>query len=106
MQNMRIDFEIPDNAKKGSVTLAVDKGNSVTKFDDLRIVERQTDIMNPDKQTVIKQDFEDTQAVGLYPVSYTHLDVYKRQNLDYMRLCGRLLIFVQNGSLAVFQPGY
>ncbi|WP_368044464.1 hypothetical protein, partial [Parabacteroides distasonis] len=24
MQNMRIDFEIPDNAKKGSVTLAVD----------------------------------------------------------------------------------
>ena len=24
-------------------------------------------IMNPDKQTVIKQDFEDTQAVGLYP---------------------------------------
>ena len=67
MQNIRIDFEIPDNAKKGSVTLAVDKGNSVTKFDDLRIVERQTDIMNPDKQTVIKQDFEDTQAVGLYP---------------------------------------
>ena len=49
------------------MTLAVDKGNSVTKFDDLRIVERQTDIMNPDKQTVIKQDFEDTQAVGLYP---------------------------------------
>ena len=32
MQNMRIDFEIPDNAKKGSVTLAVDKGNSVTKI--------------------------------------------------------------------------
>ena len=27
------------------------------------------------------------QAEGLYPVSYTHLDVYKRQDLDFSPSC-------------------
>ncbi|MEI5994279.1 endo-alpha-N-acetylgalactosaminidase family protein [Candidatus Enterococcus mansonii] len=64
MQNARVDFVIPENVQKVTLSLSVEAGNNLTKFDDIRIVERQTDVTNG---TVIKQDFEDTQAIGLYP---------------------------------------
>ncbi|EOH97110.1 Ig-like domain (group 4) family protein [Enterococcus haemoperoxidus ATCC BAA-382] len=67
MQNARVDFVVPENAQKVTLTLAAEAGTNKTKFDDIRIVERQTDVMNPTSETIIKQDFEDTQAIGLFP---------------------------------------
>lgn len=67
MQNARVDFVVPENAKKVSLTLAAEAGTNKTKFDDIRIIERQTDVTNLTSKTIIKQDFEDTQAIGLFP---------------------------------------
>ncbi|MGM0218786.1 endo-alpha-N-acetylgalactosaminidase family protein [Enterococcus sp. AZ126] len=67
MQNVRVDFVVPENAKKVTLTLAAEAGTNKTKFDDIRIVERQTDVINVTSKTIIKQDFEDTQAIGLFP---------------------------------------
>ncbi|MBO0441117.1 endo-alpha-N-acetylgalactosaminidase family protein [Candidatus Enterococcus ikei] len=67
MQNARVDFVVPENAKKATLTLAAEVGSNVTKFDDIRIVERQTDVSNITNETIVKQDFEDTQAIGLFP---------------------------------------
>lgn len=67
MQKTRVDFVVPENAKKVVLTLSAAAGSTTTKFNAIRIVERQTDVINIDNQTLIKQDFEDTQAVGLFP---------------------------------------
>lgn len=67
MQNARVDFVVPDNAKRAVLTLAATAGTNKTQFDDIRIVERQTDVTNTTSETIIKQDFEDSQAIGLFP---------------------------------------
>ncbi|MGX7245560.1 endo-alpha-N-acetylgalactosaminidase family protein [Enterococcus quebecensis] len=67
MQNARVDFVIPENAKKATLNLTADAGNNKTIFDDIRIVERQTDISNISNVIIVQQDFEDTQAIGLFP---------------------------------------
>lgn len=67
MQNARLDFMVPENAKKVTLTLATEAGTNKTKFDDIRIIERQTDVSNLTNNVIIKQDFEDTQALGLFP---------------------------------------
>ena len=45
------------------------------------------------------------------PVSYTHLDVYKRQVLDILVFCGGVIpvrdydFLKENGVVAIFGPG-
>ena len=74
------------------------KGKKVTTFHDLTLLR----VYNSDKNYII---FKAKQLVGRYvfkkvakdsdqiitPVSYTHLDVYKRQDLIYTQLIGMLL---------------
>lgn len=74
MQKLRIDFTVPKDAKKVTLSLKADADEKmfatdfdVTRFDDLRIVERKTDVSNEKDNVVVSQDFEDTKAIGLYP---------------------------------------
>ncbi|WP_423366961.1 endo-alpha-N-acetylgalactosaminidase family protein [Melissococcus plutonius] len=71
MQKTRIDFEITKDNPNIILYLEAEKqpkeATMATKFNAIRVVTRQTDITNKEPKIVIKQDFEDTQAIGLYP---------------------------------------
>lgn len=66
MQKLRLDFTVPEDATV-KVSLLADKGEETARFDDLRIVSRNTEVQNLKKNLVITQDFEDEQAIGLFP---------------------------------------
>ncbi|MCI2169971.1 endo-alpha-N-acetylgalactosaminidase family protein [Schleiferilactobacillus perolens] len=78
MQKARVDFVVPTDGAEATLTISTDAGaaNDHTYFDDVRVVTRNTDLtVNKDGESedkdgnkvVIYQDFEDTQAIGLYP---------------------------------------
>ncbi|WP_179393813.1 endo-alpha-N-acetylgalactosaminidase family protein [Lacticaseibacillus absianus] len=71
MQKARLDFTVPATAVV-TLTLAAAAGETLTQFDDLRIVPRTTDLQagttdEAGNRVVLFQDFEDPHAVGLYP---------------------------------------
>jgi endo-alpha-N-acetylgalactosaminidase len=78
MQKARVDFTMPTDDANATLTISADAGKADdhTYFDDVRVVARNTDLtVNKDgksvdkdgNKVVIYQNFEDTQAIGLYP---------------------------------------
>lgn len=78
MQKARVDFTLPTDDAKVSLRIGANAGKADdhTYFDDVRVVARNTDLTankdgkNVDKdgnKVVLYQNFEDTQAIGLYP---------------------------------------
>uniref|UniRef100_UPI003709A9CA endo-alpha-N-acetylgalactosaminidase family protein n=1 Tax=Gracilibacillus timonensis TaxID=1816696 RepID=UPI003709A9CA len=62
MQRMQVSFTAEDEV--ATLSLTRDEGEGVTKFDDIRIVEKSLD--NYDSENVFEQDFE-TVVQGIYP---------------------------------------